>query len=204
MTVKVDCLTAPGLGQGARSVLAGDASLASEEPRRANVALDFRQVYAEHFDYVWRSLRLLGVSDDGVEDAIQDTFSVVLRQLDRFEGRSSLKTWLFAILHRVAANHRRLVKRKQEKLERFEDMMAEGPAPDAQAEAVEVARLVERYCASLEPERRALFVLAVLEEAPAPEVAATLGISVTQVYSRVFTLREGLRRQIAEWEQRHG
>lgn len=194
----MDCMTPSGFGPSARP------ALASEGERQVREVLDFRKVYADHFDYVWRSLRLLGVADEGIEDAIQDTFSVVLRQLDRFEGRSSLKTWIFAILHRVAANHRRTRARKQDKLEPFEELKAEGPAPDAQAEAAEVARLIERFCASLEPERRSLFVLAVLEETPAAEVAATLGLSVTKVHSRVHTLREGLRRLIAAQEAERG
>jgi RNA polymerase sigma-70 factor (ECF subfamily) len=166
-------------------------------------SLDFQQVYEEHFDFVWRSLRLLGVADELVEDALQDTFSVVYRQLARFEGRSSLRTWIFAILHRVAANHRRTRKRKQRPLEPFVEM-AGGDAPDAHAEAVEAARMIERFCASLAPARRALFVLAVLEELPAAEVAATLGLPVSKVYSRVHALREGLRHALAAPEVERG
>src|SRR5262245_22149852 len=74
--------------------------------------LDFEDVYERHFDFVWRSLRLLGVPPEAVEDATQDTFSVVSRRLARFEGRSSLRTWLFAILQRVVANHARMGRRK--------------------------------------------------------------------------------------------
>jgi RNA polymerase sigma-70 factor (ECF subfamily) len=172
-------------------------------PAALGDSLDFQRVYEEHFDFVWRSLRLLGVADEVVEDAIQDTFSVVHRQLARFEGRSSLRTWIFAILHRVAANHRRARKRKQSPLEPFVEM-AGGDAPDAHAEAVEAARLIERFCARLAPPRRALFVLAVLEEQPAAEVAATLGLPVSKVYSRVHALREGLRQALAAREVEHG
>jgi RNA polymerase sigma-70 factor, ECF subfamily len=167
-------------------------------------ASEFAEVYEMHFDFVWRSLRLLGVADEVVEDAIQDTFSVVSRQLDQFEGRSSLRTWIFAILHRVAANYRRTRKRKQGPLAPLEELPSDDPAPDAHAEAVEAARSIERFCARLEPQRRALFVLAVLEELPAAEVAATLRLPIHKVYSRVHTLREGLRRELAAREVEHG
>jgi RNA polymerase sigma-70 factor (ECF subfamily) len=162
----------------------------------ATVSLDFDQIYDTHFDFVWRSLRLLGIPDDLVEDAIQDTFSVVSRQLASFEGRSALRTWLFAILHRVASNYRRTRRRKQSPLIPFEEMSSHEPGPDAHLEAQDVARIVERYCEGLEPERRALFVLAVLEELPAAEVAACLSLPVPLVYSRVFTLRKGLERAL--------
>jgi RNA polymerase sigma-70 factor (ECF subfamily) len=170
----------------------------------ARPTLDFHEMYDAHFDFVWRSLRLLGIDDESVEDAIQDTFTVASRQLAHFEGRSTLRTWLFAILHRVAANYRRTRKRKQSRLEPWADMAGSEPGPDAHAEAVEAARLIERFCASLEPDRRALFVLAVLEGLPASEVAETLGLPVTKVYARVHALRDGLRSALAAREVEHG
>jgi hypothetical protein len=48
----------------------------------------FQAIYAEHVHFVWRSLRLLGVSLESLEDAVQDTFAVVAQKLPTFEGRS--------------------------------------------------------------------------------------------------------------------
>ena len=166
--------------------------------------LEFEQVYQAHFDFVWRSLRLLGVDAAALEDAAQDTFSVVARQLGGFEGRASLRTWLFSILQRVAANYRRKRRRKQTPLVPLIDAAADEPTPLAHVEAVEAARTVERFCTALEPERRALFVLAVLEELPAGEVSAALGLPIAKVYSRVHALREGLRRALAARGGEHG
>jgi RNA polymerase sigma-70 factor (ECF subfamily) len=167
--------------------------------------LDFEQVYETHFDFVWRSLRLLGVGPELVEDATQDTFSVVSRQLAQFEGRSSLRTWLFAILQRVAANHRRTLRRKLRQLVPLVEAVAsKEPTPHAHAEAAEVTLVIQAYCSQLDPERRAVFVLALLEELPAPEVAQALGIPVNTVYSRVRSLREGLSRALGQHEVKRG
>jgi RNA polymerase sigma-70 factor, ECF subfamily len=163
----------------------------------AAAPLSFREVYERELDFVWRSLLLLGVERSSAEDAAQEVFSVVSRQLARFEGRSSLRTWLFAIVQRVAANQRRTRRRKQRQLEPLDDgTVCLLPTPHARAEAAQSIDLVQRFCDTLAPDRRALFVLALLEELPAPEVSQALGIPVNTVYSRVRHLREGLRRLI--------
>jgi RNA polymerase sigma-70 factor (ECF subfamily) len=165
----------------------------------------FESIYEQHFDFVWRSLRLLGVPPEAVEDATQDVFSVVSRQLAQFEGRSSLRTWLFGVVQRVAANHRRKARRKLHQLAPLDDTaISHEPTPHSHAEAAQAIDVVQRFCATLDDERRAVFVLALLEELPAPEVSQALDIPINTVYSRVRSLREGLRRMLEEREVEHG
>jgi RNA polymerase sigma-70 factor, ECF subfamily len=53
-------------------------------------------------------LAMAYVRDHGVaEDVVQETWLTCLRTLDRFEGRSSLKTWIFGILINIARSRRR-------------------------------------------------------------------------------------------------
>jgi RNA polymerase sigma-70 factor (ECF subfamily) len=156
--------------------------------------LAFEAIYEAHFAFVWRSLRLLGVPSDALEDVAQDTFDIVARQLSSFEGRSSLRTWLFAIAQRVAANHRRTVRRKLSVLSPLgESVSSNEPTPHAHAEALDAADVVQRFVAGLQPSWRAVFMLAVLEDLPGAEVAALLNLPVNTVYSRVHTLRDELR-----------
>jgi RNA polymerase sigma-70 factor (ECF subfamily) len=181
------------------------AVVGSVSPPCADTAtLVFDDLYEAQLDFVWRSLLLLGVPSNVVEDAAQEVFSVVARRLDTFEGRSSVRTWLFAILQRVAANQRRTLRRKQRALEPLEEGAAcRLPTPQAQLEAAESIDIVQRFCDTLDAERRAVFVLALLEQLPAPEVSLALGIPVNTVYSRVRSLREGLRRMLDGEEQIH-
>src|SRR5262245_51753387 len=75
-------------------------------------ALTLAEVYETQFDFVWRSARRLGVASLHVDDVVQEVFLVVFRRLAEFEGRSSLKTWLFGITRRVVRDHRRSARRK--------------------------------------------------------------------------------------------
>lgn len=151
-------------------------------------------MYVEHFDFACRSLSLLGVSPSLLEDAAQDVFGIVLRKLDDFVESASMKTWIFAIVQRVAANYRRASRRKQAGLERLAEPGASHEAsPEAFAEAAQAAARIQAFCDQLDESRRAVFVLALVEDVPAREIAPALGIPLFTVYSRVRSLRAALQ-----------
>ena len=55
---------------------------------------DFEAIYAEHFAFVWRCLRALGVSPGALDDAAQEVFLGCIRRFCEFRGESSVRTWL--------------------------------------------------------------------------------------------------------------
>src|SRR6185295_4158846 len=65
------------------------------------------ELFSEHANFVWRSLRGLGVFDADVEDAAQEVFLVVYRRLAEYEDRGLLRAWLFSISRQVASHYRR-------------------------------------------------------------------------------------------------
>jgi len=156
---------------------------------RARV-MDFTAVYDEHFAFVWRSLRRLGVPERALDDGAQDVFIVVHRRLAEFEGRSSLKSWLFGIARRVAHDHRRRIGRK-ERTEELHESTADprGATPAADAERAEAVRALHEILASLDDDKREVFVLAELEQMTAPEIADAIGANLNTVYSRLRAAR---------------
>jgi RNA polymerase sigma-70 factor (ECF subfamily) len=196
-------------GGPAGSDTAGPSRDAEDEPSAQHAApvapAEFERVYDEHFAFVWRTLRLLGVGEGALEDATQDVFAVVSHKLPTFAGRSSLRTWIFAIAQHTASNHRRSHRRKQQPLVPLsESFVGHEPTPQAHAEALDAARAIERHCETLDAERRALFVLALIEEVPATEIARALGVPTNTIYSRVRLLRAGLERALRQNEEEHG
>ena len=111
----------------------------SHADQRAPVSsvLDFASVYAQNVGFVWRVLRGMGVPDVVVEDAVQDVFMVVHRRLAEFDGRHSIRTWLFAIAYRVARDHMRRSRRVlvQDPIEH--QLRDSAPMPDESAERSE-------------------------------------------------------------------
>src|SRR5258708_23415591 len=72
-----------------------------------------KEIYERYGDFVWRNLRRLGIGEEAADDALQDVFLVVHRRLADFESRSSVKTWLFGIVLRVAQTHLRTARRRR-------------------------------------------------------------------------------------------
>lgn len=69
--------------------------------------LDFASVYGAHSAYVRHVLARRGVPAPDVDDALQEVFLVVHRQLAGFEHRARIETWLHSVAWRVAANYHR-------------------------------------------------------------------------------------------------
>ncbi len=186
-----------------------------EAPAPPRPALDFDAIYEECFDFVWRSMGRLGVDPSAVEDAAQDVFVIAHRRLPEFEGRSSVKTWLFGIALRVAADHRRAARRKRShglvpEAEGDADAVADADAPsplDAAARNEAVERLTA-ILGELDEERRAVFILAELEQMSAPEIAEAVGANLNTVYTRLRAARREFNEAVARhaardaWRQR--
>jgi RNA polymerase sigma-70 factor, ECF subfamily len=158
--------------------------------RPAELPDELDGLYAQYFDFVWRTLRRLGVPFAELDDAAQDVFIVLLRRRGEFRGQSSYRTWLFGIAHNVAHEYRR--KRQRAALDSpvSDEQRAERPSPLEQASSNEALRLLDRFLATLDDDKRAVFVSAELEQMSAPEIASALGVKLNTVYSRLRAARQ--------------
>jgi len=175
------------------------------EPAFEVKGLVFDTVYRENAAFVWRSLRRMGVSEAQLGDATQDVFVVVHRGLAGFEGRSSLHTWLFGIVLRVASQWRRSARRRS--TEPLPETLADdfGKTPFELAARSEATETLYRLLEELSPEQRAVFVLVELEQTSVPEAAEAVGANLHTVTSRLKVARRkfeaGLKRYQARTER---
>lgn len=153
-------------------------TLTSEERAR------FHALYCEHFDFVFRNLRRLGVAPASTDDALQDVYLVVLRRLADLQDDTHVKAWLFAILLRVAGNHRRSVRRRAMPESLSEARIESSqPGPFELTARAQAGRILHVFLSGLDDAPRAVFVMAELEQMTAPEIARVLSANVNTVYS---------------------
>ena len=149
-------------------------------------------LYREHFAFVWRNARRLGCSDEWVDDATHEVFLVATRRLDEFQGRSSERTWLFAITFRIVGRLRRDRARRRARTERYVQERPEAIA-DAERET-EAAQYLRLLLQKLDEAQRVVLILAELEGFTSLEIAKTLGVPAGTVDSRLRSARTQLAR----------
>ena len=169
----------------------------------------FDELYARHFDFVWRNVRRLGVPEAEVDDAAQEVFLVVHRRLGEFVPRASHKAWLFGIVARVARDHRRVLMRKSPMLRAADpvvdpDEVASAAGQEASFDRGEAVELLHRLLDGLDDDKRAVFVLAELEQMSAPEIAEALGTKLNTVYGRLRAARREFDEAAARLRARDG
>jgi len=164
-------------------------------PAVVPVRPSFAEVYDDYFSFVWRSARALGVPEAAVDDVTQEIFVTVHRRLEAFEGRSSIRTWIYGIARNVVRAHRREQRRHEpgtgpEPVD--PDSLGDAPerTPEHDAARAQAARLVVRLLDALDDEKREVFVLAELEQLTAQEIADMLEENLNTVYSRLRLARE--------------
>jgi RNA polymerase sigma-70 factor (ECF subfamily) len=158
----------------------------------------FAAVYEAHASLVWRSLRRLGVREADVPDAAQEVFVVVHRRLGDFTG-GTLKTWVYGICLRVAADWRKRAHVRRE---------AVGEAPPERANSGETAvreiaqkqarTLLDRMLDQLDEDKRTVFVLFEVEQLPMQEVARAVGVPLQTAYARLYAARRLMEGLIAQ------
>src|SRR5271165_819837 len=162
--------------------------------------------------------RMLG-SGFAAEDAVQETLLRAWRNSDRFEGRSSVRSWLYRIATNVCIDMHRQVQRRARPMEmgpasppegsRLGPMLPEAtwvtPIPDARlapegADPADIAQFRESIRLAfvtalqhLPPRQRAALILCEVLRWQAAEVAELLDTSVPAVNSALQRARATLR-----------
>lgn len=169
-------------------------------------------------------LALNYVGDRGVaEDVVQESWLVCLRGLDQFEGRSSLKTWIFGIAINVARSRRR----KEARILPFasfwrrddsdshrptvdqsrfgsDGMWRERPStwdnlPESKVLGDETLHRVKQAIEALPPKQREVILLRDVAGFDADEVSALLRISAANERVRLHRARAAVRKMLEEY-----
>jgi len=157
------------------------------------------------FRAAWSILRDRAEAEDAVQSAYLHAFAMI----ERFEGRSSLTTWLTRIAINEALQRERTARRRRARLdadsvvdlndyrEKLMRGSLQGEAPDAELARAQMRRMLEAAVAELPRDFRTVFVFREIEGLSVDETAAMLGIPAATVKTRHFRARKRLQQALA-------
>ena len=135
------------------------------------------------------ALRYLKDEDDA-DDAAQEVFIKSLKNLHKFRGESSLKTWLYRITYNVSSNILRKKKIKRflriDDKEDFLNLPAHEPGPDKQLENNELQLSFMRSLDKLPEKQRETFAMRYFDEMTYEEISEVLGTSTGGLKANYF------------------
>ncbi len=152
-------------------------------------------------------LRMLEDPQDA-EDALQETFLKAYRNLNTFQGRASMTTWLYRIATNEALMHLRRRRSTPLSLEALspddghpeEILLTQWQVlPEQALLSAETRQVLDEAVAQLSPALRAVFLLRDVEGFSTKETADILGISVDAVKQRLARARLRLREALAHY-----
>lgn len=150
-----------------------------------------RALISQYGTRLLRSAYLLCQNESDAQDIVQETLVTAIRAIARFEGKSSLYTWLHGILLNNSRRYRRKkVRRKMMFTDRLLDEGMDGAQTAvAPAEIQEASRLADAL-RKLSPAHREVIILRFFENMKLEDISRQLGANSSTIRSR---LRFGLR-----------
>jgi RNA polymerase sigma-70 factor (ECF subfamily) len=167
------------------------------------VAVDrLSEMFHQHYDFVWRSVRRLGVPPDAVDDAAQEVFVVASRKLDSIEVGKE-KAFLFGTAIRVASDTRRAaLRRRQSPSDEQIELVDATPALDELVDQKRAREILDDLVTQLPDDTRPIFVLFELEGMTMAKIASYLDLPAGTVASRLRRGRELFAAYVAGLEAR--
>ena len=154
--------------------------------------LAMQALFARYRTSIYRWLLRFVSSEALAEDLLSEVFLDVWRQADRFEGRSSVSTWLMSIARYKALSARR-VRTEDELTEQLEAAIVDtADDPEAVLQAKNRSELLRQALITLSPEHREIVDLVYYHERSIAECAEIIGIPPATLKTRHLAKQDGL------------
>ena len=150
--------------------------------------LDFERLVQEQRQTIYSVCYLFANDRQQADDLVQEVLLRLWQGFDRFEKRSSAKTWVYRVALNTCVTLDKRHNRRPDcmPLEMDIDLFAD-------EESCPAASRLHKRIAQLHPFDRALILLW-LEDLPYDEIAAILGVTVDNVSVRLVRIREKLKK----------
>jgi RNA polymerase sigma-70 factor, ECF subfamily len=159
----------------------------------------FESIYTKYFDFVWSSVRRLGVSSAATDDVVQEVFIVIHSRLYTLEHPQALRSWIYGIVRRTVSGYHRSRRVKEASGAGLAAEPNAQPLPSTPADLVEQndkVKLLFILLEELDEPKREVFMMAELAELTVPNIAEILEIPLNTAYSRLRAARQAFEQAL--------
>lgn len=169
------------------------------------------ELYDEHAVALHAFARRLVGDDEQAKDLVQEVFLSVPSAIRRFQGASSLRTFVMSIAVNHARHHVRAAARRRAAMARYAEERSSSErshgdssdgSPEQEARRVHLASLLTAALDALPLEQRVAFVLCEVEERTSREVASIVAAPEATVRTRLHHAKKKLREALSRREAR--
>ncbi len=148
----------------------------------------FEAIYGKYHDKVSSIARGILLDPEEAADAVQEIFTLVYRNLYRFDRRSRFGTWLFRIAVNRSIQETRKNKNHKKSVELSEDILG---VQGIQENLPDPA--IHKTLSQMHPSDRAILILFYWEELSLHEIADSIGCGSNAAKTRLYRARERFR-----------
>lgn len=151
----------------------------------------FQEIIQQHKGILIKVARVYCRNENDQQDLIQEMMIQIWQSIHKYNDQFKISTWLYRISLNVAISFYRKSTTRANRFTVLDEQMTETPIEDY-AESVQQLNLLEQFISELKEFDKALMIL-YLEDKSHAEIAEILGISVSNVGTKIGRVKEKLK-----------
>ena len=156
----------------------------------------FQELIEQHRGILYKVARAYCPLEEERQDLIQEMMIQIWQALPRYNAQHKSSTWIYRIALNVAISYYRKATTQQRRQQALDAKVLQGAEADS-SEKEQQFRLLEQFISELKELDRALMVL-YLEERNHAEIAEILGISISNVATKVGRIKDKLKQRFSQ------
>lgn len=153
---------------------------------------DFSKIYADHKETVWKLISRYVASQQDREDLFQEVFLKIYKALPNFREESEISTWIFRITVNIAINFLK----KQKRYATLKEILNRLKLVEIQDKQEISDDSLLKPLEKLNPQQRAILIMADVEERKLDEIAKIFNIPVGTIKSNLHRAREIIKKEL--------
>lgn len=157
---------------------------------------EFHQIIEQHKGILFKVAKTYCRNDEDRQDLLQEMMIQIWKSLNKYNDTFAITTWLYRISLNIAISfYRKNANRQNSNIPLIEELVS--IQNEASNEKQEQLSLLERFISELNDLDKAIMLL-YLEDKSYPEIAEIMGLSVTNVGTKLGRIKEKLKKKFSQ------